>query len=61
VRPNAGAPVSTPLRWDEVNDKLNPAVYSMEVVLDRVRRYGDLYEGVLTTRQSLGKALKAIT
>jgi bifunctional non-homologous end joining protein LigD len=60
VRPKAGAPVSTPLRWDEVNEKLNPSVYSMDVVLDRVRRFGDLYEGVLTTKQSLAKALKAI-
>jgi bifunctional non-homologous end joining protein LigD len=61
VRPKAGAPVSTPLRWDEVNDKLNPSIYSMEVVLDRVRRHGDLYEGVLKTRQSLTKALKTIS
>jgi bifunctional non-homologous end joining protein LigD len=61
VRPKAGAPVSTPLRWGEVNEKLNPAIYSMQVVLDRVRRNGDLYESVLTTRQSLSKALKAIS
>jgi bifunctional non-homologous end joining protein LigD len=61
VRPKAGAPVSTPLRWDEVNDKLNPSIYSMEVVLERVRRNGDLYEDVLKTRQSLTKALKAIS
>jgi bifunctional non-homologous end joining protein LigD len=61
VRPKAGAPVSTPLRWDEVNEKLNPAIYSMQVVFDRVQQYGDLYEGVLTTRQSLAKALKAIS
>ena len=60
VRPKPGAPVSTPLRWDEVNDKLNPSIYSMEVVLDRVRRFGDLYADVLTTRQSLAKALKTI-
>jgi bifunctional non-homologous end joining protein LigD len=60
VRPKAGAPVSTPLRWDEVDEKLNPSIYSMQVVLDRVRRFGDLYEDVLTTRQSLAKALKAI-
>jgi bifunctional non-homologous end joining protein LigD len=60
VRPKPGAPVSTPLQWDEVNEKLNPSIYSMEVVLDRVRRFGDLYEGVLTTKQSLAKALKAI-
>src|SRR4029077_14361423 len=60
VRPKPGAPVSTPLTWDEVNDKLNPATYTMQVVLERVRHFGDLYEGVLTTKQSLARALKAI-
>jgi bifunctional non-homologous end joining protein LigD len=60
VRPKPGAPVSTPLRWDEVTEKLNPSIYSMDVVLDRVRRYGDLYEPVLTTKQSLGSALEAV-
>jgi bifunctional non-homologous end joining protein LigD len=60
VRPRPGAPVSTPLRWDEVNGKLNPAIYTMDVVLDRVRRHGDLFEGVLTTRQSLKAALESL-
>jgi bifunctional non-homologous end joining protein LigD len=60
VRPKPGAPVSTPLAWDEVDDKLNPAIYTMPVVLERVQRLGDLYAGVLTTRQSLSKALKSI-
>jgi bifunctional non-homologous end joining protein LigD len=60
VRPRPGAPVSTPLRWDEVTEKLNPAIYTMEVVLDRIRRYGDLHEGVLTARQSLAQALKRL-
>jgi hypothetical protein len=32
----------------------------MQVVLDRVREHGDLYAGVLTTKQSLSKALKKI-
>jgi bifunctional non-homologous end joining protein LigD len=61
VRPKEGAPVSTPLRWDEVNEALNPSIYSMQVALDRVRRQGDLFHGVLTTKQSLAKALKAIS
>jgi hypothetical protein len=30
------------------------------VVLERVRRHGDLFEGVLTTRQSPGKALRSL-
>ena len=60
VRPRAGAPVSTPLRWEEVTEDLDPASFTMEVVLDRVHRHGDLFEGVLTTRQALGKALDAL-
>jgi len=60
VRPKAGAPVSTPLRWDEVNDDLDPAAFTMEAVLERVARDGDLYAGVLTTRQSLGAALRSL-
>jgi bifunctional non-homologous end joining protein LigD len=60
VRPKEGAPVSTPVRWDEVNAKLDPAEFTMEVVLQRIERDGDLYAGVLTTKQSLGAALKAL-
>jgi bifunctional non-homologous end joining protein LigD len=60
VRPRAGAPVSTPLRWDEVKESLDPTSLTMDVVLDRVRRYGDLFEGVLTTRQRLEPALRAL-
>jgi bifunctional non-homologous end joining protein LigD len=60
VRPRPGAPVSTPLRWDEVTDSLDPTTFTMEAVLDRIRRQGDLFEGVLTTRQRLEPALKAL-
>jgi len=57
VRPKPNAPVSTPFRWEEVDDKLNPSDYTMRAVLERVRLHGDLYAGVLTTRQSVAKAL----
>jgi bifunctional non-homologous end joining protein LigD len=60
VRPRAGAPVSTPLRWDEVVKGLNPAAFTMDVVLDRVARDGDLFAGVLKGQQSLKKALHAL-
>jgi bifunctional non-homologous end joining protein LigD len=57
VRPKPGAPVSTPLRWDEVAGTTDPHAFTMQVVLDRVRTHGDLYAGLLTTRQSLARSL----
>jgi hypothetical protein len=32
----------------------------MEAVLERIRRHGDIFEGVLTTRQRLEPALRAL-
>jgi bifunctional non-homologous end joining protein LigD len=60
VRPRPGAPVSTPLRWSEVSEKLDPLAFTMEAVRDRVRKHGDLFEGVLRTKQRLSDALKAL-
>jgi bifunctional non-homologous end joining protein LigD len=58
VRPMPRATVSTALHWDEVNEKLDPSIYTMDAVLDRLDRDGDLYEGVLKTKQRLDPALR---
>jgi bifunctional non-homologous end joining protein LigD len=60
VRPRPGAPVSTPLRWEEVDESLDAASFTMDAVVERIRRHGDLFEGVLSTRQRLEPALRAL-
>jgi hypothetical protein len=32
----------------------------MDVVLGRIRKHGDLFEGLLTTKQRIDKALNAL-
>jgi bifunctional non-homologous end joining protein LigD len=60
VRPKPGAPVSTPLRWDELTEDVRPRNFSMEVALERVKAHGDLFEPTLHAKQPLGPALKAL-
>jgi bifunctional non-homologous end joining protein LigD len=60
VRPKAGAPVSTPLGWEELDANLTPSSYTMEKTLARIARSGDLFAGVLTTNQPLGPALRTL-
>jgi bifunctional non-homologous end joining protein LigD len=57
VRPRRGAPVSTPLRWEEVSEELDPTQFTMDVVRRRIEEHGDLFEGVLKTKQRLTAAL----
>jgi bifunctional non-homologous end joining protein LigD len=60
VRPRPHAPVSTPLTWDELDNDFDPATFTMDVVRKRIEAQGDLYAPVLTTKQSLGRALNQL-
>jgi bifunctional non-homologous end joining protein LigD len=60
VRPKPGAPVSTPLAWEELDERLVPGEFTMPVVLERVARLGDLFAPVLAGGQALAPALEAL-
>jgi bifunctional non-homologous end joining protein LigD len=60
VRPKPGAPVSTPLAWDELTEEIRPRDFSMQVALDRIEERGDMFEPVLHGKQMLGPALKSL-
>jgi DNA ligase D len=60
VRPRPGAPVSTPLHWEELTAKVRPRDFGMKEALARVEQHGDLFEPVLRGGQSLGPALRSL-
>jgi bifunctional non-homologous end joining protein LigD len=60
VRPKPGAPVSTPLRWDELTPDVRPRDFGMEVALRRIEQNGDLFRPVLEEPRPLAPARKAL-
>jgi bifunctional non-homologous end joining protein LigD len=53
-RAAAGAPVSAPIDWDELDDpKLRPDRYTIRTILRRLEDRADLFAPVLTSPQTL--------
>ena len=60
VRPKPGAPVSTPLRWEELTADVRPRDFTMDVALRRVDEHGDLFAAVLEDPRPLAPAQRAL-
>ncbi len=55
VRPRPGAPVSTPILWDEL-ETVRPDDFTIANIWPRLRQYGDLFAPVLRGGQQLESA-----
>jgi bifunctional non-homologous end joining protein LigD len=56
VRPSAGAPVSAPIAWEELDDpELRPNRWTIRNVVERVAEVGDLFGPAQTDAQELPK------
>ena len=60
VRPKPGAPVSTPLRWEELTSAVRPRDFTMGKALARIEEHGDLFTPVLEEPRPLAPAAKAL-
>jgi bifunctional non-homologous end joining protein LigD len=60
VRPKPGAPVSTPLRWEELTPDVRPRDFTTAAALGRVERDGDLFAPVLDAPRPLGEAARSL-
>jgi bifunctional non-homologous end joining protein LigD len=59
LRPLPGAPVSTPLDWEELDDDIEPGDFRIDNVWDRFAE-GDRFTPVLEDKQSLTAAMEAL-
>ncbi len=61
LRPEPGAPVSTPLTWEEVEaGGFTPRDFRIDNIFERLGRVGDLFRGVLDAPQDISAALAAL-
>jgi bifunctional non-homologous end joining protein LigD len=62
VRAMSGAPVATPLRWEELDDRggLDSQTYSVRNVLERIEREGDPWRGFLRRQQGIRGAAERL-
>ncbi|HEX7078447.1 MAG TPA: DNA ligase D [Candidatus Eisenbacteria bacterium] len=60
LRPIPGAPASCPLRWSEVNGRLDPARFTMRTLPKRFEKMEDPLAGVLGPGADMGGAIAAI-
>jgi bifunctional non-homologous end joining protein LigD len=61
VRPRPGAPVATPIEWDELSDsKLRPDRWTLKTVLRRLRAKGDPWADIGAAAAGMAGARKRL-
>ncbi|WP_246110769.1 non-homologous end-joining DNA ligase [Thermosediminibacter litoriperuensis] len=56
-RPIAGAPVSAPVTWDELEGGVRPSMFNIKNMPGRLEKMGDLFKDVLEVKQRIDRWL----
>ncbi len=60
LRPRPGAPVATPLLWEEVVPGMTPGQFNIRTLPDRLAKHGDLFKPVLGDGIDLAQSLQRL-
>jgi len=60
LRAQPNAPVSTPLKWTELEKPIEPSEFNIESVPKRIKKSGDLFEPVLSDKQDIRHLIRAL-
>lgn len=61
LRAHDGAPVATPLAWNEVKKGLTPDKFNIKNAVKRFQKVGDLFAPVLTNRQRIEEPVERLS
>jgi bifunctional non-homologous end joining protein LigD len=61
VRARRGAPVATPLRWEELSGGISPRQFTMRTIATRLTEPGDPWAGMTSHRHGLSGSRKRLT
>lgn len=61
LRPKKGGTISTPLKWEEVKKGLKPSIFTLKTVPDRLKKLGDIFDGIFGKAVDIKKCIDKLT
>jgi bifunctional non-homologous end joining protein LigD len=60
IRPKPKAPVSTPIHWSEVTQRLDPTAFTIKTIFQRLDRLGDLWAPMIGAKTDLQRCFQRL-
>jgi bifunctional non-homologous end joining protein LigD len=61
IRPRPGAPVSTPLHWEELDQNIHPEDFNMKNIFHRLESAGDIWKNIFKKNIDMEKCIKKLS